>query len=365
MQAHAAAISSVHFCRDDGELVVVGVECNTLLLLFPLPLSSICTPVLFECACCGDEVAGRPMASCSSCSGRICLSCLGRHIASRGIFKTHTITKSSPGSEELLALHLGPSAQFCVAHPFEALVLACSTSVSDADGRSHSRLICAHCVPEHSGHCITPIARIALESRGRVAQMLFDFPAPAAEAASICGPAQLDPSESLADLESKSVQTARKIARSAATRLSAVPEFADAAMSHVSRVRDALIGAITERATQLTEEIKSAAAAKEAAIGDELAAADTELARVSSESGVLARALGADGLSDVDIIVHAESLVSVVRVSERAVAALEMRPQTNPLLEMRPVDVGPTARSGLQAYAEAAAKAFGELHVAK
>ena len=333
---------------------------------------SIFAPAAFECTCCGvNESAGRPSASCSTCGGGLCPGCSGRHAAGRGIFKAHSYTPTTLGAEELTALGLRPTVQLCEAHPFEALTLACTTCVTRTSKQSCPSFICALCVPKHSGHAVAPIATVALESRGRVAQLLFAAPAAAGEAAA--EPAQAT-TDSPTELDSRAEVVAREVARSIAARLASLPEFADAAFVHVFSVRDALVAAITERAALISEEIRAVVAAKEAALRDELAVADTELSRVASQSAVIKRALGTDGLSDLDVIAHEDSLAGVVFVSAAVATALQARAQTSARLEMLPVgnDTGAEACSvpesattadGLQAHVNAVVKAFGKLSV--
>ena len=189
------------------------------------------------------------------------------------------------------------------------------------------------------------------------------------DAAAVLAQASSDaPTDSSAEL------AAREAARSIAARLASLPEFADAALSHVLSVRDALVAAITERAALISDEIQAVVAAKEAAIRDELAVADTELSRVASVSAIVKRAVGADGFSDLDVIVHEESLADVVRGSVDVAKALQARAQTSARLVMQPVgeETGAgacpapesaTASDGLQAHVDAAVKAFGKLHV--
>ena len=333
-------------------------------------LCSVFSQVLFDCACCGDKATGRPVASCASCEGGLCPGCLGRHAAGRGIFKAHAFAPATPGAEELTALGLHPSAQLCEAHPFEALTLACTTCDLQASGSSPPRLICSLCVPDHSGHTVVPMSTLAMASRVCVAKLLYDLPAQAARGAPASeATPDTEVAPLAADLQPRSVEAAREIAQSIAARLASIPGFGEAALSHVSDVRDALISAISDRAMQISEEIRKVVAAKQAAIGDELAFADAELSRVTSESAIVKRALDCGGLSDADIIAHAESLAADVRSTAVVVAALKARPVTSPLLEMRPVGevfMKPAlaARGGLEAHVEAAVKAFGELFVA-
>lgn len=315
---------------------------------------------VFECACCGGEVAGRPAASCSSCAGNLCLACLGRHAGGKGITKGHAF--ASPGAEELVALDLEPTAQLCKAHPFEALVLACSTCNSKPERLPRQPLLfCTLCAPEHSGHSIAPVRSAAQVSRDRLAQLLYGLPV------SSSLPVGAIPGEI------GFVKVARHVARRIATRLTSLPEHADAALAHVAGVRDALFTAITEQAARVSEEIRSVVATKQVAIRDELAAADAELTRAISVSSVLERTLGDDGLSDADIIAHEESLAITLRATAAAVIDLQARSQTSARLEMRPSKDGAfpapdPARGGfkLESQVDAAVKeAFGELFVEK
>ena len=221
-------------------------------------------------------------------------------------------------------------------------------------------------MPNHNGHTIDPLADVALESRGRVAQLLYESPVAHAEVLeSPVAMQHAGEGTDRAELVSKSVVAVRQVARRIAARLASLPDDADAALAHVSSVQEALIAAITERATQISDEIRTVVAAKEEAIRNELAAADAELSRVTFESAVLARALSCDGLSDVDIIMHEEVLASVL---QRSAGAFLARPLTSSWLEMRSsgrVFMTPAlvAGGGLEAHVEAAVRALGELTV--
>ena len=241
--------------------------------------------------------------------------------------------------------------------------------VKSSGDRANPHLFCALCVPEHSGHDVALLAVAALASRGRIAKLLYDLPATHAASAAACQ-ADSAPASAASELVPHPVVAAREVARSLDSSLAAVSVFAEAALAHVSSTKDALISAIADRATLISEQIKLAASAKEAAIRDELAHADAVLSRVSSETEVLSRALGASGLCDADILAHEKSLTSATRVCADAAATLKARPRTNPLLEIRPVGGQvltnlAVAAHGLQAHIDAAEKALGELFVSE
>ena len=233
----------------------------------------------------------------------------------------------------------------------------CSTTPRTEGSGSALLLICARCLPRHVGHDITPLDALALEARGRVALLLCGAPLSATS----------DAAGAQEPIDAQSVVAIRAAARRIAEDLASVPGHAEAAHARVAEARDAIIAAVSLRAAQLDDEISSAALAKEAAIRAELTNADAELERVTETASLCLRAIGGDGLCDVDAVVHEAAIAVVVRASVASASACAARPPISPVFEVRPrvaaATGAPDVAAALRRHAEAAAAALGVLHM--
>lgn len=307
----------------------------------------------YECAFGGEVGTGRPAGTCSSCEGPLCPACLLKHDVGKGICKGHQYARLAGDAELLDGLALVSAPQHCAGHTAEAAVVFCVTcSGSVALAAAPEARLCSRCIPAHGGHELVPLADLAQAARLRLSSTLnghSEAPTVTADSSGVAS----------------TLFSARATSQRLAAELVSVDGFEGAALLRVTEMQRALIAAADAHASRLRDVITAAARAKRAALGAQVQHAVDVVQRGDATVTLLVRAIGADGLSDADVLTHEAALVAKVQATCAELAGLEDEPSISARIAIeQPLQsrlAMPAVGSGAVA-SDVVSAAFGVLH---